>query len=61
MMQPRDKGQRELVFPGGIFLSERIEEVQRESRGPVQFAADALQKAFLRGFAKTSDGTAAGG
>jgi glycosyltransferase involved in cell wall biosynthesis len=46
---------RPIVFLGGLFLPERIDEIQRQSRGPVQFAADALQKAFLRGFATVSD------
>ena len=43
-----------IVFLGGIFLPGQVEEVQRQSRGPVQYAADALQKAFLRGFAEAS-------
>lgn len=46
---------RPIVFLGGLFLPERIDEIQRQSRGPVQFAADALQKAFLRGFATVSE------
>lgn len=46
---------RRIVFLGGLFLPERIDEIQRQWRGPVQFAADALQKAFLHGFATVSD------
>lgn len=52
---PTENGQHPVVFLGGLFLPERIDEIQRLSRGPVQFAADALQKAFLRGFAKAMD------
>ncbi|GAB1478808.1 hypothetical protein MASR2M74_13630 [Paracoccaceae bacterium] len=55
MSSPQDSGPRPVVFLGGLFLPERIDEIQRQSRGPVQFAADALQKAFLRGFATASD------
>lgn len=55
MTDPQDNYPRTLVFLGGLFLPERIDEIQRQSRGPVQFAADALQKAFLRGFATASD------
>lgn len=55
MSTPQDSGPRPVVFLGGLFLPERIDDIQRQSRGPVQFAADALQKAFLRGFATASD------
>ena len=55
MSNPQDSGPRPVVFLGGLFLPERIDDIQRQSRGPVQFAADALQKAFLRGFATASD------
>jgi len=44
-----------VVFLGGLFLPERIDAIRRQSRGPIQFAADVLQKAFLRGFATALD------
>lgn len=45
---------RPIVFLGGIFLPGQAEEVQSLSQGPVQYAADALQKALLRGLAEVS-------
>lgn len=39
-----------IIFLGGVFLPERVGEIERQSRGVLQNAADALQKAFLRGF-----------
>ena len=55
MSNPQDSGPRPVVFLGGLFLPERIDAIRRQSRGPIQFAADVLQKAFLRGFATALD------
>lgn len=40
---------RQIIFLGGVFLPKDMEEIKRNSRGVVQNAADALQKALLRG------------
>lgn len=39
-----------IVFLGGVFLPAQTDAILRDSRGVVQNAADALQKAFLKGF-----------
>lgn len=44
-----------IIFLGGIFLPEHLGEIEKQSSGVLQNAADALQKAFLRGFAETTD------
>jgi glycosyltransferase involved in cell wall biosynthesis len=43
--------QPSIIFLGGIFLPSQHDTILTNSRGVVQNAADALQKAFLRGFA----------
>lgn len=40
---------RQIIFLGGIFLPREMEEIKNNSRGVIQNAADALQKALLRG------------
>lgn len=43
--------QPSIIFLGGVFLPSQHNAILKDSRGVVQNAADALQKAFLRGFA----------
>lgn len=43
--------QPSVIFLGGVFLPSQSEAILKHSQGVVQNAADALQKAFLRGFA----------
>ena len=43
--------QPSIIFLGGVFLPSQRNAILKHSRGVVQNAADALQKAFLRGFA----------
>lgn len=45
------KDKIKLVFLGGIFPPSQYEFIQRESKGVVQNAADALQKSLIRGLA----------
>ena len=44
-----------LIFLGGIFLPEQTALIERNSRVNVQHAADALQKAVLRGLSQHTD------
>lgn len=46
---------KRIVFLGGILLDEQIELIERNTRWGVQYAADALQKAILRGFVEHHD------
>lgn len=45
-----------IIFLGGVFLPIQHDEILKHSRGVVQNAANALQKAFLRGFAGHGSG-----
>lgn len=38
-----------IIFIGGIFDDENRNKIEENSIGPIQYAADALQKSFLRG------------
>lgn len=51
MTETPDQDQPSIVFLGGVFLPSQHESILQHSHGVVQNAADALQKAFLRGFA----------
>lgn len=51
MTTPHLDEQPSIIFLGGVFLPSQRETILKHSRGVVQNAADALQKAFLRGFA----------
>jgi glycosyltransferase involved in cell wall biosynthesis len=44
------------VFVGGLFTAARLPMIVSHSRGPVQHAADGLQKAMLAGLATTAAG-----
>lgn len=50
MTTPHLDEQPSIIFLGGVFLPSQRETILKHSRGVVQNAADALQKAFLRGF-----------
>lgn len=39
-----------VVFLGGLLLESQIPQIERDSRSVIQYAADALQRALLRGF-----------
>lgn len=39
-----------IIFLGGLLLDEQIDFIEKNSRWGIQYAADALQKAILRGF-----------
>lgn len=45
-----------IVFLGGIFLDEKIAEIEKKSIGVVQNAADVFQKGFLRGISRVFTG-----
>lgn len=45
-----------VVFLGGIIPDCTADEIYRKSSGPVQFAADALQKSFIDGLSALSSG-----
>jgi glycosyltransferase involved in cell wall biosynthesis len=47
---PGSNTKKAVVFLGGVFLPSQSDTILKKSRGVVQNAADALQKAFLRGF-----------
>lgn len=51
MTTPHLGEQPSIIFLGGVFLPSQRDAILKHSRGVVQNAADALQKAFLRGFA----------
>ncbi|MGJ1514922.1 glycosyltransferase [Sphingobacterium siyangense] len=38
-----------IIFLGGIFDSENFESIKRDSKGVIQYAADNLQKSFIKG------------
>ena len=52
MTTPQLNEQPSIIFLGGVFLPSQRTTILKHSRGVVQNAADALQKAFLRGFAE---------
>ncbi|MDH3511420.1 MAG: glycosyltransferase [Gammaproteobacteria bacterium] len=57
-MKNQNRNEREtVVFLGGVFLPSQISSILENSRGVVQNAADALQKAFLKGFAVSDNVT----
>lgn len=43
------KDKQKIVFIGGMFPKSIIEEIECNSRGPIQYAADALQKSLVTG------------
>jgi len=45
---PPDRTQK-IVFLGGLLLESQVEQIERDSRTGVQYAADALQRALLKG------------
>ena len=51
MTIPKVGEQSPIIFLGGVFLPSQRDAILERSHGVVQNAADALQKAFLRGFA----------
>lgn len=56
MTPPRHGEHPSIIFLGGVFLPSQRDTILKHSRGVVQNAADALQKAFLRGFSEHADG-----
>jgi len=53
-MTLNDNDRQPMIFLGGLFPPDKADEILQQSRAPVQFAADTLQRAFLRGFVKTA-------
>ena len=48
--RPRITPAHRVVFLGGLLLERQIPQIERDSRSVIQYAADALQRALLRGF-----------